>query len=244
MSAKNQLVSGFSESESERIDKHLSKLIMHLAPGRFVIVGGIAIRYHLQKAGIQYPERPFNDLDIIVESIDVVNPDIIDDFLISHFHQKDNFFYLALVDEETRTKVDIFDWEKPPDKVVEVPFEDGCIKIISVEDQLVKTVYDIQRISKKANVDPKQFLDARLLSQIADIKRADELWKKKRDTRFPESLSDAIKRAELIKQKHPEWVKKSPFRKQAPYMCPDCVKSKEFPLDSMKRIYEILGTIE
>jgi hypothetical protein len=74
MTAENQLVRGFSEGESERIDKHLSKLVAHLTPGRFVIVGGLAIRYHLQQAGIPYPSRPFNDLDIIAESVDVVHP--------------------------------------------------------------------------------------------------------------------------------------------------------------------------
>lgn len=244
MSPEHQLVSGFSESESERINKHLSKLLPHLTPNQFVIVGGLAIRYHLQQAGIAYPPRPFNDLDIIAESVDVVHPDITNDFLVSHFHQKDDFFYFALVDEETRTKVDIFDYEKPPDKVIEVPFGEGFVKIVSIEDQLAQTVYDIQRISEQAKVDPKQFLDARLLSQIADMAKADEIWKKRRNPEYPESITNAIKRAEAIKQEHPEWVQKSPFRKPKPYHCPDCVKSEEFPLTPMDRTYEILGINE
>lgn len=244
MLPENQLFRGFSEDESERIDKHLSKLISHLTPGRFVIVGGLAIRYHLQQAGISYPSRPFNDLDIIAESVDVVHPDIKNDFLIYHFHQKDDFFYFAFVDEETKTKVDIFDYEKPPDEVVEVPFKDGFIKIVSIEDQLATTVYDIQRISEEAKVDPKQFLDASLLVQIANIEAADKQWKRRRNPEHPESITDAIRRAESIKQEHPEWVQKSPFRKPRPYQCSECVKSEEFPLDSMDRIYKVLGYVE
>lgn len=244
MSLESELTKGFSEEDSKRIEKHLSKLIPYLTPNKFVIVGGLAIRYHLQKAGIPYPQRPFNDLDIIAENLDVVHPDIKNDFLVYHFHQKGDSFYFALVDEETKTKADIFDYENPPDKVIEVPFENGSVKIASIENQLVKTVYDLQRISDEFKVDPKQFLDSKLLSQIADIARADKLWKRIRRKEHPESITDAIKEAESIQQKHPEWVKKSPFRKPSPYHCPDCVKSEKFPLDSMDRIYKVLGYIE
>lgn len=244
MPPESELVKGFSDDESERVEKHLSKLILHLTPNQFVIVGGLAIRYHLHKAGIRYPSRPFNDLDIIAEKVDVVHPDIAKDFLVYHFHQKDDFFYFAFVDEETRTKVDIFDWEKPPDKVVEIPFKNGFVKIKSIEDQLATTVYDIQRISDEAKVDPKQFLDAKLLSQVADMRRADELWRKRRKPEYPESISDAIQRAEAIKQEHPEWVKKSPFRKPGPYICSECVNSSDFPLTPMDRVYKLLGYIE
>lgn len=244
MSPGSELIKGFSEDESKRVEKHLSKLLPHLTPNQFVIVGGLAIRYHLQQAGVAYPPRPFNDLDIIAENINVVHPDIVKDFLIYHFHQKDDLFYFALVDEETKTKVDIFGYEKPPDKVIEIPFNNELVKVISIEDQLAETVYDIQRIAEKAKVDPKQFLDAKLLSQIADMNRADELWKKRRNPEHPESISDAIKSAEAIKKEHPEWVKKSPFKKQNPYNCLECVKSEEFPLDSMDKIYKVLGYIE
>lgn len=243
MLPERELISGFSKSESERIDLHLSKLLPHLTPNRFVIVGGLAIRHHLQQAGIAYPPRPFNDLDIIAEDIDVVNPNIKSDFLVYHFHNKGNFFYFAFIDKESNTKVDIFDYETAPDEVVEVSFKDTIVKIVGVEDQLAKTVYDIQRISEEAKVDPKQFLDAQLLSQIADMEKADELWKKRRKE-YPESISDAIQRAESIKQAHPEWIQESPFKKSNPYKCPDCVESENFPLDSMDRIYKVLGYVE
>lgn len=244
MRSESELVKGFSEEDSKRIEKHLAKLIPHLTQNKFVIVGGLAIRYHLRQAGIPYPARPFNDLDIIAESLGVVHPDIKNDFLVYHFHQKGDSFYFAFVDEETKTKVDIFDYENPPDKVIEVPFGNRSVKLASMEDQLAKTVYDLQRISEEFKVDPKQFLDAKLLSQIADTARADELWKRIRKKEHPESIIDAVQKAESIKQRHPEWVKKSPFRKPSPYHCQDCVKSEEFPLDSMDRIYNVLGNIE
>lgn len=241
---ENDLTKGFSEVESIKVEKHLSKLIPHLTPNKFVIVGGLAIRYHLQKAGISYPERPFNDLDIIAENIDVVHTSIINDFLTYHFHQSGKSFYFAFVDEETSTKVDIFDYEKPPDKVIEVQFNGHTIKVQSVEDQLAKTVFDIQRISAKAKVDPKQFSDARLLAQIADMQRVNVLWKKIRNPEHPESIKDAIQRAELIQQEHPQWVKQGPFKKEGPYICSECVSSSEFPIIPMDKINYLLGYVE
>lgn len=240
----SQLITGFSKEETKKIEKHLLKLLPYLSPGKFVIVGGIAIRHHLLAAGKEYPQRPFNDLDIIAESFDVVNKDIKEDFLTYHFHQKDETFYFAFVDVQTKTKVDIFDYEKPPLGVTDVSFENRLLQIASIEDQLGQTVFDIQRISEENKVDPKQFQDAKLLSQIADLNTADKFWKKKRNPEHPESILDAIKRAEKIRQDHPEWIKQSPFRKEAWYKCPSCVKSKDFPVEPMDRIYKVLGYVE
>lgn len=241
---EQELITGFSENDSERIGQHLSKLLPHLIPNRFVIVGGLAIRHHLEQAGITYPQRPINDLDIIAEDVTVVKPDIIDDFLVYHFHQDSNLFYFAFVDEDTRTKVDVFDYSMPPEETVEVSFKGEPVKIVSVEDQLVKTVFDIQRISNEAKVDPKQFLDASLLMQIADMDKANKFWLKKKRPEDPGSITEAIKKAEAIKNAHPNWVTESPFKKTGPYKCKECVVSEKFPLGSMQRIYKILGMIE
>jgi len=243
MRPNKELITGFSEIESKRIKKHLLRLVPHLTPNKFVIVGGLAIRYHLLIAGISYPPRPFNDLDIIAESVNVVNPDIKNDFLIYHFNQKGDFFFFAFVDKVTKTKVDIFNYTNLPD-TIEVPFNSHGILIASVEDQLAKTVYDIQRISEETKVDPKQFLDARLLFQIANLPKADVLWKQRQNPEQPETIVNALQKAESLKQNHPEWIQKSPFRKSHPYHCKNCIRSKKFPLDSMEEIYKALGYVE
>src|SRR3989344_4771933 len=226
MQKESKLIRGFTEDESLRIEDHLSKLIPHLTPERYVIVGGLAIRYHLQNAGIAYPQRPFNDLDTIAK-----------DFMIYHFHQKGDFFYFSLADGKTRTKTDIFDYENAPEETIMVPFGNQKIKIVSIEDQLAQTVYDIQRISQETRVDPKQFLDANLLVQIANIDKAQAQWKKRRKPEFPKSIEGAIERAESIRETHPEWIQKSPFRKPEPYKCDGCVLSHDFPLTPMDKIY-------
>ena len=61
------LVVGFTKSDEIRVDTLLQKLIPHLKKDQFAIVGGLAIRHHLICAGIKYPKRPLNDLDIIAK---------------------------------------------------------------------------------------------------------------------------------------------------------------------------------
>lgn len=246
MSIEQKLISGFTEEESRRIGIHLNKLIPYLDINRFVIVGGLAIRYHLTKAGMVYPQRPFNDLDIIAEDINVVSPKVKKDFLIYHHHpQNENGnFYLVLVDPVSKTKIDIFDYSVKPQDIDKVQFGSYSLNIQSPEDQLVKTVADVQRLSVETKVDPKQFSDAHLLVQIADIGKADEYWRQRQLAGLPDSIVAALERAEQIAQNHPIWLKEKPFRKEKSYICQDCVSTADFPITPMEEIYKLLGYVE
>lgn len=236
------LISGFSKLDKNKIKIHLIKLFPYLKKDGFVIVGGLAIRYHILSHDLSYPKREFNDLDIIVKNPRVISPKIAKDFLIYHYHP-DNF-YLALVDPETKTKVDIFDFYPAPKKTVKVIFNKEKINIVSIEDQLVKTVLDINRISQKAKVDPKQFFDTKLLLKIADLKKTDELWRKNKFKSLPKSLEDAIKRAQDLTKQHPEWLKEKPFRKPKPYNCLNCKSIDGFKIIPIEKVYRILGYVE
>lgn len=96
MAKEKSFIVGFSDSETKKINSYLNRLLLYLSPNNFVIVEGLAIRYHLISHGIDYPKRPFNDLDIIIKSLDDISRRVSGDFLIGHYHPKDS--YLALVD--------------------------------------------------------------------------------------------------------------------------------------------------
>ncbi len=236
------LTSGFSKLDQKKIKIHLNKLFPYLKKDGFVIVGGLAIRFHALSNGLAYPKREFNDLDIIVKNPNVISRKIAKEFLVYHYHPKD--FFLALVDPVSKTKVDFFNFYPEPSKIIKVDFEGEKINIISIEDQLVKTVLDINRISEKAKVDPKQFFDTKLLLKIADLKKADNSWRKNKFRNLPESLDGAIKRAQTIAKKHPHWLKKMPFRKPGPYRCTKCKSTDGFSIVSMEKIFKILGYVE
>lgn len=242
--AGEKLTTGLSEEDSKRVEAHLGRLIPHLQENRFVVVGGLAIRYLLAKSSLVYPDSNLNDLDIIVEDLNVVLPTVIKDFLVYHFHHEGDKVYWALVDPVTKTKIDIFDYAYPPLEVELVQLGDYKLKVLSVEDQLVKTMVDVLRISPQALVGPKQFREAELLMQIVNLGKAERFWKDKKLEGYPESIVEAWHKALQMAKEHPEWLRISPFKKDAPYTCQSCVSDPNFPITPMTEIYKILGYVE
>lgn len=76
------------------------------------------------------------------------------------------------MDPTSKTKVDIFRDEPKPFEIVRFLLGNREINLVSAEDQLVKTIVDLQRISPENKVDPKQFSDTKLLLQITDREKA------------------------------------------------------------------------
>lgn len=244
MTKTSQLVAGFSPSETQAITQHLKKLLPHLTPNRFILVGGLAIKYHLGRAGIPYQSHPFNDLDLIIEDESVILPSVTQDFLIAHRHLPDKpWFYIVLVDPRLKVKVDLFDYQMKPETTTKVNFERFELPVVSIEDQLVKLVWDIQRISAQQKVEPKQFTQTQLLAKIADLDLADQIWKRKQFAKYPPSLLKAIDRANQIAEAHPDWLQeKPPPSEKKPYLCPHCVSSKTLPITPMNQIYQAIGS--
>ena len=237
MSSK-ELIQGFSPPEAERITRHFERLIPNLQQNRFVVVGGLAIRSGLSSRGMSYPNRKFNDIDLAAQAEDVVKPSITKDFLVYHHHPD---FYFAFVDPVSKTKVDIFDWSKPPIYTEEVDFEGQKISIQSLEDQLTVTVLDILRASNVVKRDPKMIVDMRLMLSVADIKKVNQIWRKRGGT---ENFLQALENTQNLFRDHPEFFKVNPWHKPKPYKCKACINVPDFPLTPMENIYKILGHIE
>ena len=238
------LIAGYNAPESARIEGHFKRLLPHLESEKFVIVGGLAIQFQLKHRAVNYPKRKFNDLDIVLESADVLLPTITDKMLVSHHHIEGSGHYFALVDPETRTKIDVFNSDFYPYRYDYANFNGVQLRVQSLEDQLVKTIYDIQRISSEAKVDPKQFNDAELMMGVADINLANENWQKRQIGQYPTNIMDAWRRAKIIRQQHPDWIVISPFKKDIPGNCPECIDDPKFPLADKSEIFSILEVYE
>src|SRR5258708_1928155 len=247
MGKETSLISGFSGTDSKRVDLFLQKLTPHLVEGNYLIVGGLAIRYHLNKHGIDYLIRDFNDLDLEVPSINVVKPSVQNEFLIYHYHpQVNDSFFVALVEPVTKIKVDIFKrvYKGRDRRYLITDFHGLEVKVTEVEDQLVKTVYDISRIAENDKVDPKQFKDTKLLMQIANMELANQIWQGENYENYPENITSSIERAENISKEKPEWVVEKPFRHPKPYICPNCKNVPDFNITPMEEIYKAIGYVE
>lgn len=148
------------------------------------------------------------------------------------------------MDPTSKTKVDIFRDEPKPFEIVRFLLGNREINLVSAEDQLVKTIVDLQRISPENKVDPKQFSDAKLLLQITDREKANSYWKTHDFDKYPATLDEAYGKASRIAREHPEWLQKKPFRKPEPYKCKYCQETEDFKIEPMTKIYEILGYVE
>ncbi|MBI5358423.1 hypothetical protein HZB69_02225 [Candidatus Amesbacteria bacterium] len=242
MNAEQQFVVGFVENETKRIESFLDKLLPHLEVGEFVIVGGLAIRFHLASRGVEFPTRPFNDLDLIVKTSRTLRPSVTRDFLISHYHLiPGQVPYIALVDAVNHMKADIFSYDPAPEKVVAVGYKNYHLDIVSVEDQLAKTVADCTRIfTDKFALDPKQIADAKLLMEIADMEKAERIWRSRVFSQHPKSLIDEFADVLSAAEQFPNRLKKNPFRKPRDYVCAECAPVLEFPLTTLDKIHDIL----
>lgn len=178
-------------------------------------------------------------------------PSVTKDFLISHYHFHPNHtshnddFYIVLVDPISKTKIDIFDAKvNPPEETLKVQFKSYHLTIPSVEDQLVTTVLEACRVLDGNTNDPKQFTDGDLLMEIANIQRAEAIWKKRKSNKHSGSMIATFSQAKSLVGKHPELLVERMYRKREPYTCQHCLRVPEFPITPMEKIYKVLGYIE
>lgn len=235
------LIQGFNDIDSARIGMFLNKLLTNLDPGNFVIVGGLAIRYHLVNHNIPFKPKAFNDLDIVVKECSILKPDYFKGFIIYHYHPKS--FFLVLVDEETKIKCDVF-LDPQLNDFVNVPFGNIAVQVATPEGQLVKTVLDTTKILSDIAVDPKQFIDAKLLMETADMGEVDDLWKKGEGFKIATDLKKAFGLTERRAKLRPDLLVDHPFRKTASFKCRDCESVDGFVVTPMEKIYRVLGYVE
>lgn len=240
-----ELTLGYTEEGNKKAVGVLQRLLPHFTRDNLVIVGGLATRYNLASHGFPVLERPFNDLDVMIKNPSEMKPSITDEFLIYHYHPpKQESFYMVLVDPQTKTKVDIFDYDPAPIQPEIVQVGDYTVSIRGAADQLTKTVFDLLRITAPHRTDPKQFSDARLLMQIADPEVARRIWEERHAHKYPFSIEEALVKADEARVEYPEKVFEHPYRRSELYVCGECEEVPGYPITPMKRIFDLLGYVD
>lgn len=230
---------------TEEIRVVLRTLMKHIPVEKFGIVGGLAIRYWYSMNGVASPERDWNDIDFAVHDIKDIPTSLAQDFLIYHYHPPKSdggYFHMAFVHAPTKMKCHIFPYHPShKESFASVPFEDSQIFIVSLEEQLVKTVFDIASVSDSWPIDPKQFEDAALLVSIADMAKAQEIWQKNNFSQHPSTIQEAMAKAEGKRVERPDLVRPKPYRKPSDFVCPECTHDAGFPIISIREAYLALG---
>lgn len=239
------LALGYSERDNLKALAVIAKILPHFSQADPVIVGGLARRHHLLRRGKTFPERPFNDLDIMVDDESKVKPSILNDFLITHYHPAGKrSFYTGLIDRQTNVTVDLFDSRHAPIDPETVLVGGVKLKVRGIEDQLTHHIYDLLRFMDGQTASPKQFDSITQLTEIANLSKAEEIWTLKYAERFPFSLQTGVQMIEEERARHPERIFEHPERKSEAYACPECVHSPNFPLSPAEEIIRRLGYIE
>ncbi len=248
---------GYRLQDSQKLELHLKKLFNHVDLDSFILAGGTAIRYHLVNHDVDYPLRPTNDLDALLTRADALKPSVAEDFKISHYHINDasnrDRFYFALVDAETKTKIDLFDADVFTPHPVTVDFYGTSVQMRSLEDQLVTKIMEMLRVLYDQKVDTEWFEDTQMLIKFANMDKAQKYWEENvakpffvSEGRYAKYSGPAEAWEAVVAhlQKHTELLSERVHRKEKPYVCEGCTISKDFPLTPLEDIYKILGYIE
>jgi hypothetical protein len=230
------LLSPLPAATAERVESTLDRLLPHLDE-RAAVVGGLAIRYHVARAGQPYPARPLRNIDMVGQP----HTSIGDDFMIGHYHAEGDNRYFALVDHRTQLKVDLYSRPSHMFMAEQIPYSKGrSIAVPTAEFQLAKTVYDTRKVLRGEQVAPKQFADADLLMSIGASRtaasRALKYFEGDADRQY---ILSALEEARDEASKYPWLLTPRPHRR--PLSCDDCINSAAFPLTPLPVVYGVMA---
>ena len=239
----NKLNLDFSKKENEKIQDVLLKLNKHLKKGEYCIVGSIAIRHYLSQSKIKYKKRPLGDIDVVINTDSTVQKSITDDFLIGHYHPQHGFF--AIVDPIEQIKVDLFGMKYgyQISKILEKDLNGNRYKIVSLEDQLTKSMLDLKNIRDKSNVvDSNLLAEVKAMLKIANLIECEKYWiKNNLNDKFGSTLQETFKQVyeETLEDNSLLGIKPKPPKDIE--ICESCTVTKDFPLVSPKELYQMIA---
>jgi hypothetical protein len=234
---------------SEDVDRcygSLAKLARHLeAP--VMITGGLATNWHLLKNDRRREKQRLNDIDIVVDSSASLRASLSRGFLIRHFHptRGGGRILIMLVDEEHRTRIDVFTptTKTLTERLTDCLIDDIACRVVAAEDLAAKLLSVIYPVTKGEPVEPKYVEHFRLLSTVVDLATMKAVW---REYRKADQLPDFAEAAEAVEQNitaHPGLLQAGRYSQDINQTCRWCCESERFPLAPLSRIYAILGYV-
>jgi hypothetical protein len=223
--------------------------VSQVAPAPFLVVGSIAVRYHLHRLGYPPSHRALHDLDLAVSGVDSLPSIEGEELLVSHYHPESAIsgtgrMLLQLVDEETRLRIDIFHaLAGAMDRAS--PLE-GCSSLIfvaSIEDMLVRSLLVLRGQVQSGMAVAKHVETIQQLSEMVDGNSAEQLWARVRQVHQLESIQAAVAHAEGLPRGPSSLDAVDEYGQLDDPPCEVCVSGGRYPLADKQRIFDILGYI-
>jgi len=214
-----------------------------------LIVGSIALRYHLNRHGCAPLHRPLHDLDLAVSDVESLPPVEGEALLVSHYHPDSatsgtGRLLLQLVDPETALRIDIF--HALPGAFHRASPLGHCsphIFVACIEDVLVRSILVLGAQIESGSVEFKHVETIQRLSDIVKMEKADQLWATIDQGVWPGSIREAIEHAGSVLQDHPSLYGVLQYGRLDDPPCDQCLWTDRYPLAEKHRIFEILGYI-
>jgi len=209
----------FDSGEMDRLSATLARFLPHTERSAIALTGGVAIELHCRNAGRTSGRRRIADVDFVTASVDVIDPSVAAELLVSHFHlPHDGYpkFMMQLVDPYTRLRIDVFpDLAGSLASAAEHAVAGHRLLVLDADSILDHKLQGVARASAERPIDEKHAHDAAILGAVCGRNVAPP---------SPERLTKEIYRMNL-----------------AP--CPRCDVSRTpgFGVAPRDHIFEILG---
>lgn len=214
----------------------------------FALTGSIAAGYHLLKKGAgKRQQSRFNDIDIVVKDLSSLRASLRRDFLISHFHplRERGKILIMLVDEENRTRIDVFTPRtiSLTERLTEFAIGETSLRLVSAEDLLAKLLSILYPVTEGRPVEPKYLEHYRSLYAVADLKTARKIWHEYRNENRPVDFEEAAQAVQRKVALNPALLQAGSYSQDIDGVCSWCQTSELFPIAPPPRIYKILGYV-
>lgn len=227
---------GLTEREAQTANRILLDLYPHLVR-EWTLVGGLPLRFYAASSGRVWQE-PFNDLDLISATEQVLKSTVTGNFIIRHHHSNLQNFYFQLTHRQfPQVTIDIFP-DHLDEEIQKISLFGLNMRIPSPEEMYLFTLRDILLLlDHPRGLPPKHITKIRLLEELADLRKVSLVWERRHKNlptqeskiyEYPSfnELKEAVEDALKEKTKNIKtWIKSDPL---AP--CAECISDLNFPL--------------
>jgi len=234
---------GYTAREGGRIFAGLQRLLPQIEPRQTQLVGDLAIRWHLDRAGIHREPAETTSINLAVLGRSSLRLSLPREFRIAHYHpgtDSPRDFYVAVVDPVTRLKFDIFGLrhKAPP---IEAEISGFFLPFQNPVEQYASTIEDLLKITQDELVDPKQLLDAKLLEELLLPGQFEHIWEAWNARKGHDQLTIdlAVKAIKEVAATNPQLVGVRPSRLLATN-CRQCVHDDQFPITPAWKIHFLM----
>jgi hypothetical protein len=240
------IFSAYKKELQPLLEQSLRKLIKYFDD--FTLVGSPVFTFHINNRSGNITNRDVNDLDIKIDNKDLVPPEIDKDFMIYHYHYypqntiKQHGFYFALIDKNTKTKIDIFG-QKPYfiNDYEYIDFEGTTIKMPTLEEQFITNLLTQCVLLKGHKVWIESIDDLNLMFDYIDKNKATEILRKHHLNTFDGNVSEYMEKINAYLKEHPETLLLNKENKMGVLDCKDCIVDGPYEITPTKEAFDFLG---